>query len=152
MRLLPVVPVVLALFLTACGGSSSNTVDEIGVRIVTLPNGGKIRAESMTTQIELLKGMMFRESLAQDRGMLFTHPDEGTYHYWMFQCKIPLDIIWMDRDRRIVEVSQNTPPCGTNRAKDCPNYGGNFPSRYVLEVNAGFVAKNGLQVGNRLDF
>jgi uncharacterized membrane protein (UPF0127 family) len=70
----------------------------------------------------------------------------------MYQTKIPLDILWMDGDRRIVEVSLSTPPCTSKSAASCPNYGGNVKSRYVLEVSAGVAAKNGLQVGDRLDF
>jgi uncharacterized membrane protein (UPF0127 family) len=84
--------------------------------------------------------------------MLFIHPDEEIFHYWMFQTKIPLDIIWMDHDRRIVEMSLNTPPCKAKSARDCPNYGGNFKSKYALEVNAGVASKNGLRVGDSLDF
>ena len=137
--------------LNSCS-ESKNTVDAIGVRMVQFPNGTRIRAEAVATEADLQKGLMFRESLAADAGMLFTHPDEGVYPYWMYQTKIPLDIIWMDRDHRIVEVSLATPPCASKIPKDCPSYGGNMPSRYVLEVSAGTVAKNGLQVGNRLDY
>ena len=58
----------------------------------------------------------------------------------------------MDHDRRIVEMSLDTPPCKATTAKDCTNYGGNYKSKYALEVNAGIAKKNGLQVGDVLDF
>ena len=140
----------LLLSFTAC--KSPDVVDEIGVTVVTFPNGTKITAEAARSQLELIKGLMYRESLPAGRGMLFTHPDENIYHYWMYQTKIPLDIIWMDRDRRIVEMSLNTPPCTAQSARDCTNYGGNFKSRYALEVNAGVAAANKLQVGDVLQF
>lgn len=149
MRILAVV--VAAAFLAGCG-SNPNVTDEVGLTQVTFPNGTRINAETMRDDIELLKGMMFRESLAANRGMLFVHPDENIYHYWMYQTKIPLDIIWMDHDRRIVEMSLDTPICKSVTAKDCTNFGGNYKSKYVLEVNAGVAAKNGLKVGDTLNF
>ena len=143
--------VIAAALLSGCA-SNSNVTDEIGITQVTLPSGARINAETMRDEIELLKGMMFRENMASNRGMLFVHPDENIYHYWMYQTKIPLDIIWMDRDRRIVEMSLDTPPCKSASAKECPNYGGNYKSKYVLEVGAGIAAKNGLKVGDTLNF
>ena len=145
--------VVLAAVLSLSGcGSNSNVTDEIGITIVTFPNGAKINAETMRDDIELIKGMMFRESMPANRGMLFVHPEENIFHYWMYQTKIPLDIIWMDHDRRIVEMSLDTPPCKATTAKDCTNYGGNYKSKYALEINAGIAKKNGLKTGDTLDF
>ncbi|MFN3325264.1 MAG: DUF192 domain-containing protein [Bryobacteraceae bacterium] len=120
-------------------------------RVVTLPGGQKIRAELMIHQTDLLRGMMFRDSLAEDRGMLFIHNQPGNFPYWMYQVRIPLDIIWMDANRRIVEISENTPPCTTN-ANNCPKYGGTEPSMFVLELAGGMVAKYGLRVGQTLAF
>jgi uncharacterized membrane protein (UPF0127 family) len=139
-----------ALFAAAC--SSSNITDEINLTQVTFPNGVQINAEMMRREVELMRGLMFRESLPPNRGMLFIHPKEDVLHYWMYQTKIPLDLIWMDHDRRIVEMSLDTPPCKSSSARECPNYGGNFKSKYVLEVNAGIARKNGLKTGDRLDF
>jgi len=136
----------------AAGCSSSSITDELNLTQVTFPNGVKINAETMRSDVELMRGLMFRESLPANRGMLFIHPKEDNFHYWMYQTKIPLDMIWMDTDRRIVEMSQDTPPCRSSRATECPNYGGNFKSKYVLEVNAGIARKNGLKTGDTLDF
>src|SRR5260370_25641926 len=71
--------ILLAAFLAGCG--SPHITDEIGITPVTFPNGTRINAETMRTDIELLKGLMFRESLPPDRGMLFIHPEENTFHY-----------------------------------------------------------------------
>ena len=49
-------------------------------------------------------------------------------------------------------MSLNTPPCKSKSARDCTYYGGNFKSKYALEVNAGVASKNGLKVGETLDF
>jgi len=156
MRISPVLRaakiVILAAALFAVGCGTSNITDELNLTQVTFPNGVKINAETMRNEAELMRGLMFRESLAPNRGMLFIHPTESTFHYWMYQTKIPLDLIWMDHDRRIVEMSLDTPPCRSTSAKECPNYGGNFKSKYVLEVNAGVARKNGLKNGDSLDF
>jgi len=138
----------MALALAGCGSDDTNS-DVLHTRIVTLPNGQKIRAEVELTEADMQKGMMFRDSLARDRGMLFLHEKPGYYPYWMFQCKISLDIIWMDSDHRIVEISANTPPCP---AKPCPNYGGHRPARYVLELAGGEAQRQGLGSGQAIEF
>jgi hypothetical protein len=143
---------ILAAVFFAAGCGSSNITDELDLTQVTFPNGVKINAETMRSDVELMRGLMFRESLAPGRGMVFIHPKEDTFHYWMYQTKIPLDMIWMDHDRRIVEMSLDTPPCRSTSARECPNYGGNYKSKYVLEVNAGIARKNGLKTGDVLDF
>ena len=136
----------------ATGCNSSNDTDEVGLTQVTFPNGVRVNAETMRSDVELMRGLMFRESLAPRRGMLFIHPKEDNFHYWMYQTKIPLDLIWMDHDRRIIEMSLDTPPCLSSSAKECPNYGGTYKSKYVLEVNGGIARKNGLKTGDTLDF
>jgi len=146
MLLLPAITLCLAL--AVC---SRNQPLELGMQWVTLPGGQKIRAEVLIRPDDMARGMMFRDSLAPDRGMLFVHPNPGRYKYWMFQCLIPLDIIWMDANRKIVEISANTPPCRTEAAS-CPNYGGNFDSLYVLELAGGMARKYGLKLGDTITF
>jgi len=137
---------------TVAGCSSGSITDDVNVSVVTFPNGTKITAEVKREDFDLLRGMMYRESLAPDRGMLFVHPTEDIFHYWMYQTKIPLDIIWMNGDHRIVEMSLDTPPCKAEQASQCQNFGGTQKSRYALEVNAGVAAKNALKLGDFLDF
>ncbi|HOL72477.1 MAG TPA: DUF192 domain-containing protein [Bryobacteraceae bacterium] len=141
----------LALALAGCGPKAV-TLDEYQTTIVTFPNGKSVRAEMMLRDVDLMRGMMFRDSLPPDRGMLFFHARPGKYQYWMYQVRIPLDIVWMDRTRRIVEISANTPPCTSSKASECPLYGGNFEAQYVLELAGGMAAKYGLRVGDTLRF
>lgn len=121
-------------------------------RPVTLPNGAVIRAEVVFRTEDMMRGLMFRDSLAPDHGMLFLHTQPGQYGYWMYQVRIPLDIIWLDRGKTIVEMSENTPPCPSKSARQCPTYGGRELSAYVLELAGGVAAKHGLRVGQRIDF
>ena len=137
---------------TGCGGDNESQGPEVlGLRTVTLPNGEKVRAEVEMTPIDMQKGMMFRDSLPRGRGMLFIHQKPGLYPYWMYQCRIPLDIIWMDASHRIVEISPDTPPCKT-KASLCPNYGGHQTAQFVLELGGGEARRYGLGLGQALDF
>jgi uncharacterized membrane protein (UPF0127 family) len=121
------------------------------MRSVTLPDGMQIRAEVAMDPIDMQKGMMFRDSLPRGRGMLFIHQQPGLYPYWMYQVKIPLDMLWMDSSRRIVEISADTPPCKT-KASQCPNYGGHQQAQFVLELAGGEARRLGLTLGQTLQF
>jgi uncharacterized membrane protein (UPF0127 family) len=123
----------------------------LGERIVTLPNGRKIVAEVMLRPEDQARGMMFRDSLPPGRGMLFIHETPAPRAYWMHNVRIPLDIIWMDAQRRVVEIAANTPGC-LDRPENCPSYGGAVPSLYVLELAGGQAAQLGITEGVTLDF
>lgn len=139
----------IGLTLTSCTASKPSAADEFYGADVYLPNGKKILAESVRTETMMMRGMMFRDTLAEDRGMLFTHGEEGQFPYWMFQVRIPLDIIWLDSRRRIVEIVENAAPCPQ---KPCGSYGGKARALFVLELAGGSVKKNRLQVGETLRF
>ena len=137
--------------LSAGCGPAPVTLEDYQTRLVTFPNGKKVRAEVLVKDADLRRGMMFRDSLAPDRGMLFIHGAPGRYPYWMYQTRIPLDIIWLDRDRRIVEISADTPPCRTE-ASQCPQYGGHKEALYVLVQGGSRATQYGLKVGDVLRF
>ncbi|HEV8413204.1 MAG TPA: DUF192 domain-containing protein [Bryobacteraceae bacterium] len=141
----------LFLLLSACGPKTTGE-GELNTTEITFPNGRAVLAETMRQQVDQMRGMMFRDSLAKDRGMLFVHPSEMNVPYWMYQVRIPLDIIWMDHQRRIVEISANTAACTAKSSHDCPSYGGNEKARYVLELAGGGAALYGLKVGDTLTF
>jgi uncharacterized protein len=144
---LPLILVLLAACKTGSTGSSAS--DDFYLTDVTLPNGKVIRAEPARTETMMIRGMMFRDSLAEDRGMLFTHGETGNFSYWMFQVRIPLDIIWLDAQKRVVEIVENAKPCP---AKPCENYGGKQKALYVLELAGGGVQRNNLRLGDTLRF
>jgi uncharacterized membrane protein (UPF0127 family) len=58
----------------------------------------------------------------------------------------------MDHDRKIVEISANTPACTAKSSHDCPSYGGHEKARYVLELAGGGAGMYGLHVGDTLNF
>ena len=96
---------------------------------------------------ERAQGLMFRDSLEDDAGMLFIFPDIAPRAFWMRNTRIPLDIVYLGPEFRIVAWSLNTPPCRTQR---CPSYPSIHPARYVLEVNAGEMERLGVSIGDRV--
>ena len=134
------------------GCHKSDSPDPLNLRTITLPGGKQVFAEVMFRREDMRRGMMFRESLAEDRGLLFIHPKPNRYPYWMFNVRVPLDIIWLDREHHMVEISENTPPCREADPGKCPQYGGKADALFVLELAAGMVAKHGLKVGQTLPF
>ncbi|QOC22590.1 DUF192 domain-containing protein [Wenzhouxiangella sp. AB-CW3] len=95
------------------------------------------------------RGLMFRDELADNRGMLFIFRQEAPRSFWMRNTRIPLDIIYLDRDLRVVSIVHNARPCRT-RSGRCPSYPSEGPAMYVLEVNAGFARSLELQRGDQL--
>jgi hypothetical protein len=141
----------MAILAFGCGQSDApqSSLPTIPVR---LPNGKVIRAELATTPAEQQRGLMYRTELPPGRGMLFVFQDTSNRPFWMYHTLIPLDIIWLDANRRIVFISAETPPCRSEDPADCPNYGDGYPARFVLELAGGRAAANGLKVGDMLQF
>lgn len=119
--------------------------------LVMLPDGSTVHVELATTERQREYGLMERTKLPEGRGMLFVLDEEKPHAFWMYHCKIALDIVWMNTAHQIVEMSPNTPPC-TGKAATCPNYGGRAPSKYVLELPAGSIKRHGLGVGQTIAF
>ncbi|MEW5895049.1 MAG: DUF192 domain-containing protein [Candidatus Omnitrophota bacterium] len=95
---------------------------------------------------EQAMGLMFRETLAEDAGMLFVFDRDDRYFFWMKNTFIPLDLMWLDKDMKVAYIEENVPPCQND---PCPSYGPSIPARYVLELNAGTVQRLGLKTGNQ---
>ena len=107
-----------------------------------------IQAEVVSVFAEREKGLMFRESLAVDKGMLFIFEEEGLYSFWMKNMRFPLDIIWLGLNKKIVEIEENVPPC----SESCEILSPENKAKYVLEVNAGFTRRNKIKVGEVVRF
>jgi uncharacterized membrane protein (UPF0127 family) len=140
-----------SLILTGCQSGGSSGASSLNTRGVTLPDGFPVAAELALTPSDMERGMMYRTELLPGHGMLFVHDVPGRYPYWMANCKIPLDIIWMDGSHQVVEISANTPPCPSG-GKDCPTYGGHAVATFALELGAGEAAKHHVTVGSSIQF
>jgi uncharacterized membrane protein (UPF0127 family) len=116
---------------------------------VFFPDGFSVTAELAITDEERQLGFMFRTEINQDQGMLFIFEEEGYHSFWMKNMNFPLDILWLDKDKRIIHLESCVPPC---QRTPCPSYAPLLPALYVLELKAGSIEKKGLKLYDRLDF
>lgn len=107
------------------------------------------QVEIADNSIERQQGLMFREQLDKDKGMLFIFDEEGIYPFWMKNTLIPLDMIWINEDKEIVYIENNAQPC---KEEVCTSYNPNANARYVFEINSGLTNELGIKIGNKLDF
>lgn len=112
-----------------------------------LLKGRRFDVELATTSKEQALGLMFRDSMDEDHGMLFIFPGSATRSFWMKNTRIPLDIFYFDENLRLVNVAQNVKPC---HVQQCPVYNSDGPARYVLELNAGKAAELAVKPGDEL--
>jgi uncharacterized membrane protein (UPF0127 family) len=136
--------------LPAVGGAEPEATQEVLIPIKT-PKGPVLYAELADTPLKRGRGLMFREQLPPDRGMLFTFGDMQTWSFWMKNTKIPLDIVWMDDKKRIVHIERNVPIC-TKTDDSCPQYRSNDAAMFVLELGGGRAEALDLQRGKKLEF
>ena len=108
--------------------------------------GTTINLEVAQTPEQQAIGLMFRESLADDRGMLFPFKIERTARFWMKNVPISLDMIFIKGDR-VISIANNVSPCTT---EPCPVYGSNALVDRVLELRGGRAKELGLEVGDRI--
>lgn len=111
--------------------------------------GKRYTVEIAADDASRARGLMFRDELGDAAGMLFLFRTEAPRAFWMRNTRIPLDIVYIDAERRIVDWSLDTPPCRTTR---CPSYPSRRPAKYVLEVNAGQMAELGVEIGDAVVF
>ena len=103
--------------------------------------------ELAVTPGKIARGLMFREYLDSDKGMLFVFKEEGNYPFWMKNTLIPLDIIWINGDKEVVYISENATPC---KEDFCPQINPSKDAKYVLEVNGVISKKIGLKIGDKI--
>jgi uncharacterized membrane protein (UPF0127 family) len=132
---------ILVLLLAACGGGE-------GARAVIETEAGDVvvHVEIADTAAERERGLMGRERLSADSGMVFVFPQETTSAFWMKDTLIPLSIAFYDEVGRIVRIL-DMQPC---RHDPCPLYDPDASYRGALEVNLGSFREWGVQVGDRL--
>lgn len=98
----------------------------------------EVKCEIADSIWEQAIGLMNRTNLSQDRGMLFIFSDEKPREFWMKNTLIPLDMIFLDKDFKIVKIIENAQPCKTI---NCDTYPSVEPAQYVIEINGGFSEK-----------
>ena len=129
----------LLLATTACASAGGRWVELAGERFTV---------EVAADDASRARGLMFRDAMPRDHGMLFIHEAEGPLAYWMKNTRIPLDILYFDSGLRLVSQRRDVPPC--TAGDRCPPYPSSAPARFVLELNAGEAERLRLQDGAEL--
>lgn len=106
----------------------------------------KIDIEIAKTEYDIQTGLMYRDSMKENQGMLFVFPQIAPRSFYMKNTRFPLDIIFFDPNKRIVSFQENAQPLDE---KSLPSVS---PAQYVLEINAGLAEKWGLDVGDKMDY
>lgn len=103
-----------------------------------------VKAEVADTPLKQIEGLMSKKTLPDSQGMFFIFNKEYNHAIWMMNMSFPIDIIWISKDLKIVDIVEGALPCRIN----CPVYAPDEKALYVLEVNSGFVARNKLRTGD----
>jgi hypothetical protein len=117
---------------------------------VILPSGHVLQVEVADTPAEIQRGYMYRKSVSDREGMVFLMESMDFHPFWMKNCRVALDIIWLDETWRVVHIERELPPC---KDKDpCPSHQPLQAGLYVLEVQAGLAGREGLKLGDHIIF
>ena len=125
---------------TATGGYKKINVTVNGVPLV---------ADLAITGEQRSKGLAVKDSLAENESMLFYFPKANEYAFWMKNMKFPIDIIWLDTDRKVIHIEYSLEPCDSDA---CPLYKPEGKTQYVLETVAGFAQKYDVTEGTVVEF
>ncbi|WP_437994869.1 DUF192 domain-containing protein [Sorangium sp. So ce185] len=93
---------------------------------------------------ERARGLMYRKSMAENRGMIFVFQQRTQHSFWMHNTCIPLDMLFIDSDGTIVGIEENTPTLNDS------SFDVGCPSTYVLELNAGWARRHGVRAGQKV--
>lgn len=122
-------------------GAVSQAMELVPLRV----GGIEIQVEIADDADERQRGLMYRESLEENQGMLFVYPEQRILGFWMRNTLIPLDIAYIDREGRIVDIQQMEPQ--TTETHDSA-----APAMYALEMNQGWFEANGIRIGDLIEF
>lgn len=118
------------------------------IKIKTLDVNATVAASSEDQK----KGLGKRESLPLNEGIIFVFDQLGSYSFWMKDMKFAIDIIWLDENKKVVDIATNAPAQPDKSDRDLTLYKPKSDAKYVLEVNAGLSSLNNIQVGDQAAF
>ena len=129
---------------------ATTTAQASELRTVTIHTSSgeevRVRVEIADDAFEIARGLMYRTTLAENRGMLFIFEGEQTLSFTMKNTLIPLSIAFIGSEGRIVDIQDMKP-----LDDDPPSYVSARPAQYALEVNQGFFEEQGVEVGDRAE-
>jgi uncharacterized membrane protein (UPF0127 family) len=161
----PLLGIGISIFLLGCSPTllikNTGTTGILGHQSATaitsgqmLPVSARVRIANRPIELEVAKtaeqqdiGLMYRTSLPDDRGMLFEFKSARKVSFWMKNCQISLDMIFL-RDGVVEAIELSAPPC---TADPCPSYGPNTAIDQVIELRGGRATELGVKVGDRIE-
>jgi uncharacterized membrane protein (UPF0127 family) len=102
------------------------------------------------TNEQIIKGLVIKDQLKENEGMLFVYQLPAKYTFSMRGMKFPIDIIWLDNARKVIHIEHSLEPCPSDI--DCPKFIPSAAALYVLETIAGFSNKHDVKIGTQIDF
>lgn len=120
---------------------------EYEITTIYLASDHIITVEIADTEYLRNRGLMYRDQLDIDKGMLFIFEGDVQHSFWMKNTLIPLDMIFLDDKWMVVDIIEDVPPC---EEKECTGYTPFEKYRYVIEVNGGLCKEIGLQIGDQV--
>ncbi|MFH1547568.1 MAG: DUF192 domain-containing protein [bacterium] len=120
-------------------------VETKDIVVLTPSKEVKLNVEIAKTKEEKAKGLMNRENLCENCGMLFIFDDGTSSPFGMKDCLIALDIMFLDKNGRIIDIKKDFEPCDE---EECPSYAPEEPFWYAVEVNSGWTDKNKVNIGD----
>ena len=117
--------------------------------VVLIVGATRFIAEVADDEHERTLGLSFRDSLDADRGMWFVFDREGARSFWMIEMRFSLDLIWVDAERRVVDITHEAPPPAPGTPSSAlPTYSPATPAQYVLEINGGLARRLQIEIGD----
>jgi uncharacterized protein len=102
------------------------------------------------TNEQIIKGLVIKDQLKENEGMLFVYQLPAKYTFSMRGMKFPIDIIWLDNARKVIHIEHSLEPCPSDI--DCPKFIPSAAALYVLETIAGFSNRHDVKIGTQIDF
>ena len=136
---LPIILITIIVLVTLIKNNYLNNKDQICI------NNNCFVIEIVKTSEEREKGLMNRSSMPLNQAMLFIFKNEDFHSFWMKNTLIPLDIIWINKENKIIHLEHNVQPCKND---PCKTYIPNQKAIYVLEINAGLAKEYNFQLGD----
>jgi uncharacterized membrane protein (UPF0127 family) len=134
---------------TETGAAPDATLPKPPSPTAVFPDGFSATIELAITPDELAQGLMFRPSLADDRGMLLIFSEERLPNIWMMNTLVALDLVYLDRTGRVVDVITDAQPCP---GEPCPRFTPKLPAQAVLEIPAGGAQLHSIAEGTVIEF
>jgi uncharacterized protein len=135
---------VIALLLAAVPAWALETFGTSELTIQTAAGPQKFSIELALTDAQMEQGLMFRRSMAPNAGMLFDFKQPTPVTMWMKNTVIPLDMLFLDTSGKIIDIHERAVPYSTDIIASA------MPSRYVIELNGGTVARLGIKLGDQV--